>query len=340
VIALFVLSAFLLSAGGTRLLLRSGLAQALLDVPGPRSNHAIPVPRTGGLTLLAAVALMWLGAELTGWPTGLLESHFIWLVIAAGAIAGLSLTDDVRSLPAGWRLCIQAALVALATWALPTDELVFAGVLPLWLDRAAAAVLWLGFLNAYNFMDGIDGITGATTVTLSAGLLLLLPAGEYGAVALPAILGGAALGFLWFNWHPARIFLGDVGSIPLGFILGALLISLAVQGDPIAAAILPAYYVVDTGVTLLDRSRRGESIWKAHSSHAYQRAVRRGLPHDRIALAVGAMSLVLVALAVMSRSYPWASLAAGYGLAGLFFWVLRTGALDRFAGAASQAQRR
>jgi UDP-N-acetylmuramyl pentapeptide phosphotransferase/UDP-N-acetylglucosamine-1-phosphate transferase len=340
VTALFVLSSFLLAAGGTRLLLRSTLAQALLDIPGPRSNHARPVPRMGGLAVLGAVAACWMAARLAGWPTGLLDSHSLWVVVAAGALAGLSLADDIRSLPAGWRLCVQAALVSLATLMLPAGELAFGGALPLWMDRVAVAVLWLGFLNAYNFMDGIDGITGVTTVAIAAGLLLLLPAGEHRAAALPAILAGAALGFLWFNWHPARIFLGDVGSVPLGFLLGALLVSLAVQGDAVAAAILPAYYVVDTSLTMLERSLQGKTIWEAHTSHAYQRAVRRGLPHDRVALAVGAVSLALVALAMMSRAYPWPSLVGAYLLAGLFFWGLRAGALDRLARPARQAERR
>ncbi|HEX2257676.1 MAG TPA: glycosyltransferase family 4 protein [Afifellaceae bacterium] len=335
-----MLSTFLLSAGGTWLLLRSALAPALLDVPGPRSNHAKPVPRMGGLALLSAVAAVWMAAELAGWPTGLLESHSFWVVIAAGALAGLSLADDVRSLPAGWRLCVQAVLVALATSMLPADELAFAGALPLLADRAAIVVLWLGFLNAYNFMDGIDGITGVTTLGIAAGMLLMLPAGEHDAVALPAILAGAALGFLWFNWHPARIFLGDVGSVPLGFLVGALLVSLAVHGDAVAAVILPAYYLVDTGLTLVERSRQGKAIWEAHSDHAYQRAVRRGLPHDRVALAVGAISAALVVLAVMSRNYPLPSLAAAYALAALFFWTLRSGVLDRLAGAGSAAERR
>lgn len=339
-IALFLVSAFLLGAGGTHLFLRSPLGRALLDVPGPRSNHARPTPRVGGLPLLGAVAAGWLGAQLANWPTGLLDSHHAWVAVAAGGLAALSLADDIRSLPAGTRLCVQAGLVALATWTLAADELAFAGALPLWLDRLAVVVLWLGLVNATNFMDGIDGITGATIVAISAGLLLLLPSADHGLPALPAVLAGAALGFLWFNWHPARIFLGDVGSVPLGFLIGALLVSLAVVGDAVAAAILPAYYLVDTSLTLLDRLRRREAIWQAHSSHAYQRAVRRGLSHDRIALAVGALTLALVVLAFASRTYPLASLVAAYGLAGLFFWALRAGPLDRLAGLTGQPERR
>lgn len=338
-IALFLVSAFLLGAGGTHLVLRSWPGQALMDVPGPRSNHVRPTPRLGGLPLMGAVAAGWFGAQLAGWPTGLLESHQAWVAVAAGGLAALSLVDDISSLPAGLRLCVQGGLVALATWTLAPDEPVFAGALPLWLDRTAVLVLWLGFVNATNFMDGIDGITGATTVAIAVGLLLLLPSAD-AVPALPAVLAGAALGFLWFNWHPARIFLGDVGSVPLGFLLGALLVALAVQGDAAAAAILPAYYLIDTAVTLLDRLRRREPIWQAHSSHAYQRAVRRGVAHDRVALAVGAVTSVLVALALASRSYPLASLVAAYALAGLFFWVLRAGLLDRLAGLTSQPERR
>ena len=336
--ALFMISAFLLVAGGTHFLLRSRVPGALLDIPGPRSNHARPTPRIGGVPLMGAVAAGWLASQLAHWPTGLLESHESWVALAAGGLAALSLADDIRGLPAAFRLCVQAGLVALATWTLAPDDLMFAGALPLSLDRIAVVLLWLGLLNATNFMDGIDGITGASVTAMAGGLLLLLADADGPLPALPTILAGATLGFLWFNWHPARIFLGDVGSVPVGFLLGALLIGLAMKGYPAAAAILPAYYIVDTGLTLMDRLRRHEPIWQAHSSHAYQRAVRRGLAHDRVALAIGAVTLVLVALAFASRAYPLPSVIAAYCLAGLFYWALRVGIFDFVAGLMRQPE--
>jgi UDP-N-acetylmuramyl pentapeptide phosphotransferase/UDP-N-acetylglucosamine-1-phosphate transferase len=331
----YVFLAFALTAAGIHLLLRAKLAAVLLDIPGTRSNHAKPTPRIGGLAICAALAVGWAAAAWMGRPSGLVAAHEAWVAVGALVLALLSLADDIRALPAVARLAVQAAMVGAATLALPPGMLLLDGAAPLWLDRLVIVVAWVGFLNATNFMDGIDGITGLVTLLLAAALLVLLPAADDLVPALPAILIGAAAGFLWFNWHPARTFLGDAGSVVLGFALGGLLLSLALRGELAAAAILPAYYLVDTGCTLLERGRRGEKIWRAHSDHAYQRAVRRGVPHDWVASAVGLVTLALAVLAFGSRAYPLISLVAAYGLALALYLALRRGTLDRLSGAAS-----
>jgi UDP-N-acetylmuramyl pentapeptide phosphotransferase/UDP-N-acetylglucosamine-1-phosphate transferase len=313
-IAVAVLSA--LATGALVVVLRR---RAILDHPNERSNHAIPKPRGGGLAVVPIVLIAWIAASLPALPTGL-------PVVLSGAavLALLSWVDDLRSLPAGLRFAVQAVVVAsAAATGLGAQGLVFQGLLPGWADTAVAAVLWLWFLNLYNFMDGIDGISGVETVSVGAGLALLA---AFGADAPPAWLGAtlaaAALGFLVWNWPPSRIFLGDVGSVPIGFLLGFLLLALAAHGYGAAALILPAYYLADATVTILRRLLRGEKIWQPHSQHFYQQAVRGGLSHAQVSLAVLAANLVLIALAVLSLTMPLAALGlAALVVAGLLAWM-------------------
>ncbi len=151
-------------------------------------------------------------------------------------------------------------------------------------------------------MDGIDGIAGVETASLGLGVALVAATAGLSPVFLTfgLVLFGAALGFLWWNWHPARIFLGDVGSVPLGFLLGWLLLSLAAKGQWAAALILPLYYLADTSLTLTKRCLKGEKIWQAHREHFYQLAVKRGLSHAQVVGHVLGINVLLVVLAVMA----------------------------------------
>jgi len=283
----------------TRLVLTVLERRAIFDHPNERSSHVRPTPRGGGLAVtsvaLAAGALLVATGALDGaaWPA----------LAAALALAGLSWLDDLMSLPAGLRLAVHAAAVAAVLATMPGDSLVFQGLLPPWLDRIAAGLLWIWFVNLFNFMDGIDGISGVETIAIGGGVFLLTALGG----VVPAAQGwfglaiaGAALGFLAWNWHPARIFMGDVGSVPLGFLLGWLLLQTAAAGDWAAAAILPLYYLADATITLARRALRGEKIWQAHREHFYQRPVLRGLRHDAVTLWIAATDLVLVALALFA----------------------------------------
>ena len=177
----------------------------------------------------------------------------------------------------------------------------FAGLLSPSLDLLAAAVLWVWFINLFNFMDGIDGIAGVETASVGFGVAcaaLLTGAGQ-----TPALLGltiaAAALGFLWWNWEPAKVFLGDVGSVPLGFLLGWLLLDLSARGLWVAAAILPSYYFADATITLGRRALRRAPVWRAHREHFYQRAVRRGRTHAAVASAVLLANVLLIGLACL-----------------------------------------
>ena len=179
--------------------------------------------------------------------------------------------------------------------------------MPAWLDRLLTGVCWLWFINLYNFMDGIDGITGTETVCVALGYTLIAATtvSTGMATSLALILAGSALGFLVWNWHPARIILGDVGSIPLGFLLGWLLLDLALRGHLAAAAILPMYHVADATLTLVRRFLTVSEPWKPHRQHFYQRAVLGALRPPEVVLRIAALNVLLMALAVLSLTRPW-----------------------------------
>lgn len=300
-------------------LLRSGLAWRIAtDIPNQRSLHAQVIPRAGGVGLwlgsgLSAVILALSGGGLALPP---LIGAGIGLAFGLGLI---SLLDDRHDLPA--RLRFAAHALAVMVW------LVFAGGAPpwwLWLP-AIPALIWL--TNLYNFMDGADGLAGGMTVIgFTAYALMAHAAGDQGIHQLSLLVSGAALGFLAVNFHPARLFMGDAGSIPLGFLAGAIGWYGFIRG--VWPAWFPwvvfAPFVVDATVTLLRRIRRGDKFWQAHREHYYQRLVRLGWGHRRTAVAEYGLMVVCAAVAVAMPSLPgWLALALAAGLAGLFVGLMR-----------------
>lgn len=302
-IAAAAVAAFALSCLGTRALIALLRQRAVLDVPNQRSSHAAPTPRGGGIAVIGAVALAW--ACLCA--TGVLPPASLVVAAAMVGLALVSWVDDLRGLSPGFRLLAQFAAVAAGIWALPSGA-VFQGWLAPGLDAMAAALLWVWFANLFNFMDGIDGIAGSEAAAIGLGLVVVAGA-DPGVAGPAAAVAAAALGFLVWNWSPARIFLGDVGSVPLGYVLGFLLNRLALGGQWQAALILPAYFLADASITLLRRLLRGERVWQAHREHFYQRAVQQGLGHDAVVLRVVAADIVLIACA-------WAA-ARGWGFVAL-----------------------
>ncbi|WP_413204483.1 MraY family glycosyltransferase [Rhodospirillum sp. A1_3_36] len=305
VVLILALLAVPLSAMATGGLIRELIARAVLDTPNARSSHHIPTPRGGGLAVMAValplIGLAWLLAGPEGWGP--------WMLLAgACTLLALSFMDDLWNLGVGARFVVQLLCVALGLMALPegTAELGMGGVLSPWVGVPIAFFGWVWFVNLFNFMDGIDGITGVETISLGLGITLVtLVGGLDKGWAVPApILAGAALGFLFWNWCPAKVFLGDSGSIPLGYLLGALLVALAAQGYVVAAVILPAYYWADATITLVRRLLKGEKIWQAHRTHFYQQATRRtpgepGWTHDQVSLTIAGVNIVLTGLVVL-----------------------------------------
>ena len=168
-------------------------------------------------------------------------------------------------------------------------------------------------MNLFNFMDGIDGLAGGEAASIGAGLALVASLGALDpALALYGLAAaGAALGFLMWNWHPAKLFMGDVGSVPLGFTLGWLLLVLAASGLWVAALLIPAYFLADATFTLLRRLAEGKKVWQAHREHFYQKATQRGRNHAQVVRLVLALNAALLLLAVASLALGWTVLPAG-----------------------------
>lgn len=300
--------------------LRTQLQQrSILDLPNERSSHRRPTPRGGGLAVVPIILVAW--ALYAGVP---ITAEMAVVIPGAAALALLSWIDDLRSLPASLRLIGQTAVVAVALFLLDGLGPIFQGLLPPLLDKIVAAVAWIWFINLFNFMDGIDGISGIEAISIGGGLAAL-------ALMTPAVvpepwyglaIAAAMLGFLIWNWHPARIFLGDVGSVPIGFLLGFLLLTAAANGYWASALILPLYYLADATLTLLRRAARGEKVWRAHREHFYQKSVQGGRSHAVTCGAILTANLMLVALALTATTAPALSLiGAAAVVVLLLFWM-------------------
>lgn len=221
------------------------------------------------------------------------------LIAATVLIAVVGFADDIKSLPVLVRLVLQAAAVGAVVFTTPETARIVPA-LPLALERGLILLAGVWFVNLVNFMDGLDLMTVAEVVPVTAALLLLGLLGDlsWPAALIAAALCGAMLGFAPFNKPVAKVFLGDVGSLPIGLLLGWCLLELAWRGQPAAALLLPAYYLVDSTITLFRRIARREQFWSAHRSHFYQRATDHGFTVSRVIGEVFALNLVLAGLAI------------------------------------------
>jgi len=315
-------AAGLLSLVATRALIALLRRGAVLDRPNERSLHVVPTPRGGGIAPVAIILVAWAGLA----AAGRLAPGLLLVLPGAILLAIVSWRDDRHGLSPGLRLLAQIAAVTLGLLALPPAGRVFQGWLPAGLDAAAAAFCWLWFVNLFNFMDGIDGLAGSEAAAIGLGLMLFAGSGrgqDPGLALLAAAIAGSALGFLVWNWAPARVFLGDVGSVPLGYLIGFLLLDLAAAGAWKIALILPAYFLADATITLVRRLLRGEAVWQPHRQHFYQRAVGRGLGHAAVVRRVIAADLLLVACGwAAENGGGWPALAAAAAILAALFAAL------------------
>jgi UDP-N-acetylmuramyl pentapeptide phosphotransferase/UDP-N-acetylglucosamine-1-phosphate transferase len=294
------------ASAGLIVVLRPLLVRYALARPNARSSHTKPTPQGGGIAVLAAtLAATWLGVLLASsvMPFGL--NRLVALSIAALLLALIGAIDDIRTLGPGPRFLMHFLAVGLVIAMLPDDFRVIDG-LPRTIERALLLIGGVYFINLVNFMDGLDLMTVAEAVPITAGFILL---GFNGVDWLPAMLVavallGAMLGFAPFNRPVARLFLGDVGSLPIGLLLGWLMLMLAGQGYLAAALLLPLYYLADATVTLARRIARREKIWEAHRSHFYQRATARGFTVTEVIGRVLLVNASLVVLALISVVEP------------------------------------
>lgn len=281
--------------------LRPLLARYALAKPNARSSHTEPTPQGGGIAVIASTIIVVAVVEVFF----LRQSHEpLRLAVIFASAVGLAVVgaiDDVRPLQAIPRLLLQIAAVAAVVAVLPHDMRIVAA-LPWWLDRTLALVGGVWFVNAVNFMDGIDWMTVAEIVPVTASLALFGLTGALppDATLVAVVLCGAAIGFAPFNRPVAKLFLGDVGSLPIGLLLGWMLLLLAGRGYPAAAALLPLYYLADATITLMRRLINGEPVTQAHRSHFYQRALDNGFSVYQIIGRVFVLNLILAGLAAIA----------------------------------------
>lgn len=286
----------------------------ILDNPNHRSSHTRPTPRGGGV----AIVIVFYAALLAVWTTGLVETRSLVALVCGLPVAVVGYIDDLRPLSARLRLVVQAACaVAALAVLMPLPALsVWQHVAPAWLAVLLYGVALVWLTNLYNFMDGIDTIAAGQAVAIGLLWAAFLP----GAAALPALLfAAAALGFLVYNWPPARIFMGDVGSGFCGFIAGVLVLLFARDTDtsPLAWLIPLSAFVCDATVTLIVRTLRGHRPGVAHRSHAYQRLARKAGRH--LPVSVG---YVLATVLLTGPALAWAQHQPSYAALALLACLL------------------
>ncbi len=257
------------------LILRPILVRHLLAHPNARSSHKVPTPQGAGLAVMLAVLVVCAASGLFMPEAG--AASLLPVLIAASVLTLLGALDDRHALPVSWRFIGQGLAALAIVLTLPEDVRILPGLLPLGVERALLVVGTLGFVNAVNFLDGLDWMTVAEVVPITLAVAALQAFGIVPAwIGLLALaLLGAMLGFAIFNKHPASIFLGDAGSLPIGLCLALMLIYVA-HANLAAAILLPLYMVADTSITLVRRIVNKEPFLSAHRSHFYQRAVTGG----------------------------------------------------------------
>ncbi len=294
---------FLLTAGFAGALsacltwaIRPLLRQVAMAKPNARSSHRIPTPQGGGIAVIAATLVV---AATCAVAMQIAVPALLFVAVIFMALVGAA--DDIKSVPVLPRLLLQAAAVCAVVYTLPSDVRLF----PAWpftVERGLLVLAGLWFVNLVNFMDGLDLMTVAEIVPVTAAMVLL---GLLGGLTSPtalvaAALCGAMLGFAPFNRPVATIFLGDVGSLPIGLLAGWCLMQLAGHQHVIAALLLPLYYLTDATLTLARRIAKGEPFWAAHRTHFYQQATDNGFSVPRVVGEVFVLNLVLAGLAIAS----------------------------------------
>ena len=325
--------------------IRPWLQRIALAKPNARSSHSVPTAQGGGIAVVAATIIAAAGALSLSASAASATALLLPLVVAVIVIAAVGAADDMRPIGVAPRFFLQAFSVALVIFALP-DELRVAPFMPIFIERLLLTIGGLWFVNLVNFMDGLDWMTVAEVVPVTAALAIF---GAFGFLpATQAIISlalcGAMIGFAYFNRPVARLFLGDVGSLPVGLLLGWLLVQLAGRGAVAAAVLLPLYYLADATITLIRRLIAGEKVWQAHRSHFYQRATDRGFMVIQVVARVFAVNIALAALALFTLAAPGllndtAALVCGAALVGWLLLAFSRGRGPRFRGRAKRAAR-
>lgn len=301
--------ALILSLVITKYAIKILINKNILDQPSARRAHSLPTPRGGGIAIVLAFCISYIIYSYINNDDIICT---IQLLLPLLIIASISLFDDLYEVSIIIRLFIHicTATYVLHSFLAPTT--LFHNEIPYALDMILAILGLVGFLNIYNFLDGIDGITASQAIHLSIVLLILcyLRYEQIHQVNLIIIIAtlvlASSLGFMKYNWHPAKIFLGDVGSITLGFLLGLCLIIVASGSFRLFLAINIAslYYSSDGLLTIMIRLMNGEKIWLPHLKHFFQKAARNGMSHDIITKKIIICNICLMTLSISSLYYP------------------------------------
>lgn len=308
--ALFIFS-FIATAILTYILTKYFAAIGLVDVPSNRRSHDKVTPRGGGLAIVIVVMIALSSFEYI--TSGLLINS-IKILPLLFIIAFVSFLDDLKPVPVLIRLIVHLICSAFAVFLF--SPLNFTTPILTYIVFTALVVALSGFVNIYNFMDGIDGMSCVESIHLSSSILILcllqfqVLVNPYFIVNISIIILGCSIGFLIFNWNPAKIFLGDVGSISLGFLLGLCLLLLAITNANlfIACFIASLYYVTDAVLTILIRLINKEKIWQPHLKHFFQKAVKKGKSYKKVVSIIAICNVFLMILSVFSLYFPIISL--------------------------------
>lgn len=295
---------YVMSAGALTWLLialydRVMRARGKLDAPNERSMHSKPLPVGVGLIPILLTLIFWL-IDLS-----VVSAEKVALFLACVGLAATSWIDDFRRLPAYQRLIAQALAVGSVLYQLSPDARAIPW-LPIGAERVLEGLAWVWFINLFNFMDGIDGLAGSEAVAVSLGYAatITLIGAPPDAMTLPLLIAATMLGYLAWNWHPARVLMGDAGSVPLGFLIGWLMLDLALHGHLAAALILPLFFWADSTYTLLRRLWHGRKPTEPHREHFYQRAALGCGNHAQVVVLTILANAAFIALAVWSISNP------------------------------------
>lgn len=291
----------------------------------PRSNHSVPARQIGGLSCIPVFIFALI---IFGLSEMLPARMSISLIIAATLVWVTGYLDDQKELSVRARLPLQLLAAMFAVYSLGADFRLLSELLPYWLEMLLLTIAILGSINVANFMDGLDWLT-VTGIGIPLFLLGILSAIFLQEPAIPAIslaMAGALAGFAVFNRPPASIFLGDSGSLPLGLITGAVFLLFAGQAGIIPALILPLYYILDAGSTIILRLSKGENILQAHSSHAYQIAKRSG---KSVYFVTGSLAILNLILGIITAAVLWSGTFMGQ-LSGLISAIVLTTLLILF----------
>lgn len=286
------------------LFLNTKFRKLAVDQPNHRSLHAKPIPRTGGLAIIA------------GFVTAAICLHAWHWILFLTPLLAVSLLDDVTSVSPLWRFAVQCLVAGgFVVFCIPELPIVLCAAL-------LFCILWM--INLYNFMDGSDGLAGGMALFgFGSYSIAAAYSSDSQLMALCLSLVGAIIPFLWFNFNPAKIFMGDSGSVPLGFLAAAI----GIQGWinevwPIWFPIITfSPFIIDATVTLLKRLFNGEKIWQPHRNHYYQRVVQLGWGHKKTALAEYGLMILAGATAIIALKFE------GVLLPFIFLWLIVYGAL-------------